>query len=100
MTTPEHTATHDTAHKKHPSTRTYINVFIWLAVLTVIEVAVAAVPLPAALVTLVLVAIAILKAGLVVLYYMHLRYDSAWYWVILIVPLAFVILLTRYLIIR
>jgi cytochrome c oxidase subunit IV len=94
------TQEHAPAHKPHASVRTYINVFIWLTVLTVIEVVIAALPLPDVLVISALVVIAILKAGLVVLYYMHLRYDSAWYWLMLIVPIAFVILLTRYLIIR
>jgi hypothetical protein len=31
---------------------------------------------------------------------MHLRYDSFWYWILLLVPVFFVVLLTRYLILR
>lgn len=87
-------------HTAHPTPRKYVIVFAWLAVLTVIEVAVAAVSMPEAIKIGILVTIAVIKALLVVLYFMHLRYDSLWYWVILIVPMFFVVLLTRYLIIR
>jgi cytochrome c oxidase subunit IV len=89
-------------HTAHPKPRTYVMIFVWLTVLTAIEVVVAA-TVGENMLTLkvgLLVAIAIIKAALVVLFYMHLRYDSFWYWVILLVPLFFVMLLTRYLIIR
>ena len=91
---------HNGTTKAHPTTRTYINVFVWLTVLTALEVAIAAVALPEVVQLVALVLIAVLKAALVVLFYMHLRYDSAWYWVLLIVPVAFVLLLARYLILR
>jgi caa(3)-type oxidase subunit IV len=87
-------------HAHHPKPRTYVIVFVWLTVLTAIEVAVAAVPMPEVIKVGLLVTIAIIKAALVVLFYMHLRYDSFWYWIILLVPLFFVVLLTRYLILR
>jgi caa(3)-type oxidase subunit IV len=85
-------------HATHPTARTYLMVFAWLAAFTVVEVLVgafipAALPLKVAL----LMGMALVKAGLVVLYYMHLRYDSFWYWVILLVPVGFVLLLARYL---
>jgi caa(3)-type oxidase subunit IV len=87
-------------HAAHPTKKTYVMVFVWLAVLTAIEVAVAAVPMPELVQIGILVVVAVIKAALVVLFYMHLRYDSFWYWIILIVPVFFVMLLTRYLIIR
>ena len=87
-------------HAAHPKPRTYLVVFAWLTVLTAIEVIVAAVGLPEFVKIGLLVGIAIIKAALVILFYMHLRYDSFWYWIILLVPLFFVVLLTRYLIIR
>jgi cytochrome c oxidase subunit IV len=87
-------------HAKHPTRRTYVIIFVWLTVLTAIEVAVAAVPMPEFVKIGILVGIAIIKAALVVLFYMHLRYDSFWYWIILLVPVFFVLLLTRYLIVR
>ena len=88
------------AHGAHPKPRTYIIIFVWLTVLTAIEVAVAAVTMPEVVQIGILVTIAVIKAALVVLFYMHLRYDSFWYWIILLVPVFFVILLTRYLILR
>lgn len=87
-------------HAAHPKPRTYVIIFVWLTVLTAIEVAVAAVPMPEIIKIGILVTIAVVKAALVVLFYMHLRYDSFWYWIILLVPVFFVMLLTRYLILR
>lgn len=87
-------------HAAHATVKTYLTVFIWLAVFTAIEVAVTAVPMSEMIQIGILVALAVIKAALVVLYYMHLRYDSFWYWIILLVPVFFVMLLTRYLIIR
>jgi caa(3)-type oxidase subunit IV len=84
----------------HISRRTYLIVFAWLAAMTAIEVLVAALPLPEIVTIIVLVTLAIIKAALVVLYYMHLRYDSGYYWIILIVPIFFVLLLGRYLLLR
>jgi len=55
--------------------QTYWKVFAALAVLTVVEVFVAMAPGGAGLVALTLVALAVSKAALVALYYMHLRYD-------------------------
>jgi cytochrome c oxidase subunit IV len=87
-------------HTAHPTKKTYVMIFVWLTVLTAAEVAIAALPMPELIQIGLLVAIAVIKAALVVLYYMHLRYDSLWYWIILLVPVFFVVLLTRYLIIR
>ncbi len=52
----------------------YIAVFAALALLTILEILVTYTPLPR---LPVLLPLAFLKAGLVVLYYMHLRYDKA-----------------------
>jgi caa(3)-type oxidase subunit IV len=84
----------------HIPPRTYVIVFGWLALLTLMEVVVAAIALPAGIQISALVIIAVIKAALVILYYMHLRYDSFWYWIFLIIPILFAVLLTRYLILR
>ncbi len=64
MSTSQETRIH-----KHPN---YIGVFWVLAALTAIEVAVTYLPVPR---IPVLVPLAILKAALVALFYMHLKYD-------------------------
>ena len=84
----------------HISNRTYLIVFAWLTVMTAIEVAIAALPIQENVQVIVLVALAIIKAALVVLFYMHLRYDSKWYWVTLLVPVFFVMLVARFLFLR
>ncbi len=95
-----HAPTAAPAAPHHISTRTYLMVFVWLAVMTAIEVAVAALPIVEIVQVVVLIALAIIKALLVVLFYMHLRHDSKWYWVTLIVPIGFVFLAARFLPIR
>ena len=78
----------------HITPRTYIIVFGWLTLLTALEVITAAIGLDESIRVPVLVVIAIIKALLVVLFYMHLRYDSKWYWVTLGVPIGFIVLLS------
>lgn len=59
-------------HKKRP----YLWVFLWLAVLTAIEVGVASLAFNKTLMIIILAILAAAKASLVALYYMHLRYDN------------------------
>ena len=59
-------------YKKRP----YLKVFVWLAVLTAVEVGVASLEFDKALLIIVLAALAMVKVSLVALYYMHLRYDN------------------------
>jgi cytochrome c oxidase subunit 4 len=62
----------------HASVKTYINVAIALAILTAIEVASLYTPgIPNALLVTALLVMSVLKFGLVVGFFMHLRYDSA-----------------------
>ena len=79
---------------RHITPRTYVIVFGWLTLLTAMEVITAAIGLDESLRVPVLIVIAIIKALLVVLFYMHLRYDSRWYWVTLLVPIGFIVLLS------
>ena len=58
---------------KKSSRGTYIAVFIALEVLTGIEITVTHLPIPR---IPVLIPLAIIKAGLVALFYMHLRFDK------------------------
>lgn len=60
-----------TAHKQ-PN---YMGVFWWLLILTVMEVAVVYMPLAKMVIAVLLVSMAISKASLVALYFMHLKFE-------------------------
>jgi cytochrome c oxidase subunit IV len=76
----------DTEHKDHPP---YLLVFASLAVLTAMEVAVAMIPrLPHAPFLLALMTV---KVALVLLYFMHLKYDSKWFSFIFLIPFVLII---------
>jgi cytochrome c oxidase subunit 4 len=77
-------------HKKH--TNPWV-VFAILALFTIFEVAVTLFQLPKQTIVPVLLAIAIVKAGLVAAYYMHLRYEKLFYTLIFVTPTLFALLL-------
>jgi cytochrome c oxidase subunit 4 len=68
-------------------------VFAILALFTIFEVAVTLFQLPKQTIVPVLLAIAIVKAGLVAAYYMHLRYEKLFYTLIFVTPTLFALLL-------
>ena len=67
-------ATH--SNEAHATTGHYVRIAVILIVLTILEVATYYVDIPYALVVPLLLVLAGTKFALVVLYYMHLRYDS------------------------
>lgn len=71
--------------------RVLLTVFLTLVFATILTVAVTYVNLGALNIWIAL-GIAVAKAGLVALYFMHLRWDSPFYGIVLIVALMFVIL--------
>ena len=75
----------------------YTVVFGFLAVATVVEVLLAELPSGILLIPI-LLGISVVKAGLVVAYYMHLRVDPRIFAYILLIPLALALLATMYLI--
>lgn len=75
----------------------YTVVFIFLAAATVLEVLIGGLP-PGILLIPILLAIAVIKAALVVAYYMHLRVDPRIFTYILLVPLALALVSMLYLI--
>lgn len=82
-----HPVQHDASHAEHagPSVRTYINIFVVLFVMTAIEVGASylsdfGVPVWGEIA--VLIGLAFLKGLLVVMFYMHLRFDSRWFTVL------------------
>lgn len=77
-------ATTETDHK-HPN---YMAIWAWLAILTAAEVGVAMVAaIPRHILVLVLLVMAIWKAGLVALYFMHLRFEPKRLLIVVLAPL-------------
>ena len=68
-------------HAKRP----YLIVFVALAVVTIIELFIYSIPLAHVEIISILMATATVKGGLVVGYYMHLRYEPRW---LAFIPLA------------
>jgi caa(3)-type oxidase subunit IV len=82
----------------HPPASVYINVFKWLFAFTVIELLLSFLPPETDPVKVpLLVLFAILKGSLVVMFYMHLRYDRPLYTVILLVGVFFAVLVGSFL---
>ncbi|MBI1994082.1 MAG: cytochrome C oxidase subunit IV family protein [Deltaproteobacteria bacterium] len=73
-----------TAHKE-PN---YIGVFWWLLVLTILEIAVIYMPVARLAIVILLVGMALTKAALVALYFMHLRFERVTLGVIALTPLV------------
>ena len=73
--------------------RPYMKVFGYLAVVTVLEVLVTFLPIGKVLLVLVLMGMAISKAALVALYFMHLRYDRRILTVVALSPFVLVAIL-------
>jgi caa(3)-type oxidase subunit IV len=72
----------------------YVAVAIVLAVITTIEVSLAVTHiLPQGLTTIILIAFTLTKAGMVMAFYMHLKYDARWYSMVLVFPLFMLVVL-------
>lgn len=88
------THTPEAPHANHANEGTYFSVFIALALLTIAEVLITYIP---AISTPVLLAIMMLKAWLVVSFFMHLRYDNrlfSWaFWICTVTAIAIIIFL-------
>lgn len=78
-----------TSAHKQPN---YIGVFWWLLALTVVEVAVIFLPLARLLVGILLVGLALSKASLVAMYYMHLKFERRTLALIAMIPLLLCVL--------
>ncbi len=66
----------------------YMAIFWWLAALTVLEIAVIFPGFPKMIVGTLLVALAVSKASLVAMYFMHLRFETRTLGYIALTPLA------------
>ena len=78
-----------TAHAHPP----YIGIFLVLAVLTAVELGIAFLPWPKRTLIILLLLLAVWKALLVALYYMHLRFEPTRLRVLAIAPLPLAVIL-------
>ena len=77
----------------HPSAKEYVRIGVILAVLTALEVAVAYTDVPHSILIPTLFLLAIVKFALVVLWFMHLRFDSRVYSRFFVMGIAFAVTL-------
>jgi len=71
----------------------YIAVFVWLAALTAVEVAVVYLPLTKLAMAAILVALAFTKAALVALYFMHLKFERRTMLIVAVTPVILCVFL-------
>ena len=76
----------------------YILIWVMLAVLTAAEVGYAFLDLPKVVLAVGLIFMAVWKAVMVAMYYMHLRYEPARLWIMAISPLPFGVILVLFVI--
>jgi cytochrome c oxidase subunit 4 len=79
--------------KPHPTHPPYMRVFVLLIVLTAAELLVALTPIGKSSQVLMLIALALAKATLVAMYYMHLRFERGVLRLVAIFPLVLSIIL-------
>jgi cytochrome c oxidase subunit 4 len=71
----------------------YIAVFVWLAALTAVEVAVVYLPLTKLAMAAILVVLAFTKASLVALYFMHLKFERRTMLIVAVTPVILCVFL-------
>ncbi|MDE0033583.1 MAG: cytochrome C oxidase subunit IV family protein [Deltaproteobacteria bacterium] len=81
------------AHNEAHAEPNYLAVFGWLFVLTVIEVGVIFLPIPKLLIAASLVILAAVKASLVAIYFMHLKFERVVIWWIAVIPVILCVFL-------
>ena len=72
---------------------TYMTIFWWLFALTIIEVGVIFTPLAKLVIAILLISLALSKASLVAMYFMHLRFERRTLGLIALTPLLLATLL-------
>jgi caa(3)-type oxidase subunit IV len=84
----------DMGAHSHAKATSPVLVYVILAVFTIIEVAITVLSgMPRTIAVPILISISFVKASLVALYYMHLRYEKWIYGLIFVAPAAFAVFL-------
>jgi cytochrome c oxidase subunit IV len=65
------------AHEEHfaGSNKLFISIWVWLLILTVIEIFLAYKPMPLHFMLVVLLGLSLIKAALIIAYFMHLKFE-------------------------
>ena len=74
------------AHNETHAEPNYLAVFGWLFVLTVVEVGIIYLPIAKLMIATGLVLLASVKAALVAIYFMHLKFEKVVIWWIAVIP--------------
>jgi cytochrome c oxidase subunit IV len=82
----------DTAHQSH-SKKTYIKVWMWLLFITLAGFIISPLQLPGAVHTFLIVMVALMKAGLIVAFFMHLKFEKIGLIYSILLPLILLIAL-------
>jgi cytochrome c oxidase subunit 4 len=88
-----HTQAHTAEAPAHAKRPNYLLIFIFLALLTLIEVGITYLQIPRVLVVVSLLGFMAFKVVLVAMFYMHLRFDSKYFSYLFIIPIPFVMLI-------
>ena len=78
--------------KNQITSKTYIVVFAWLGLLTLIEIGAALLQIPRHALVILIVSTALGKALLIALYFMHLKFENRFTWLLPGVPVILAIL--------
>jgi cytochrome c oxidase subunit 4 len=86
------TAPSVSASTGHATTRTYLVIWAWLAGLMLLGVGLSELPIPKMVIILGILALSSVKAILVALYYMHLKFDRKTLTLVAVFPLVIILL--------
>ena len=87
---PDHS--HDAQHHDHPGWKSYVVIAIILTIITAVEVAIFYIPAIEPILVPVLAVLSLAKFMIVVLFYMHLKFDSAIFRRVFFAPLFLAVL--------
>ena len=82
----------DTAHQSH-SKKTYIKVWVWLLFITLAGFIISPLQLPGSVHTFLIIMVSLMKAGLIVAFFMHLKFERIGLIYSILLPLILLIAL-------
>ena len=89
----QETGTPEAKGHAHPTPKTYVIVFFWLFVITLVEIYIAFLPMPKALMATLFIVMALMKVALIGGFFMHLIYEKVNLIYVLVLPLILLLVL-------